>query len=246
MLPRIDQPMKTYDLYLESGPKHMKTMVHVLDLLGCVATGPTTETALEATPDSIRAYLRLMTAAGQRADPDAAFSTRVAEHITEGTWLGNGSPYVAFGPDLDPVSAKDISTLVARYNAMREMLASWAESRTARQLEAAKSGSRSARKILAHVAGSGGGYLSPVVGGAKGFSALHSAIERGEAPLPEGIRRVAAMCTEIVRATTPSQRSAVIERPKEIRTLRKALRRMLEHDFEHLLELSRMPGGPSW
>jgi hypothetical protein len=36
----------------------------------------------------------------------------------------------------------------------------------------------------------------------------------------------------------------VIQRPKEIRTLRKALRRMLEHDWEHLVELSRRPGGP--
>ena len=238
--------MKTYDLYLESGPKRMKTMVHVLNLLGCVATGPTTDAALEATPDSIRAYLRLMTAAGQRADPDAAFNTNVAQHITEGIWLGNGSPYVTFGPDLEPVTAKDISTLLARYNAMRELLASWAESRTPKQLDSAKSGSRTARTILLHVAGSGGGYLSPVVGGTKGFSALHSAVERAEVPLPDGIRRVAAMCTEIVRATTPEQRKAVIKRSKEIRTLRKALRRVLEHDFEHLLELSRMPGGPSW
>jgi hypothetical protein len=29
-----------HDLYLESGPKRRKTMVHVLDLLGCVAVGP--------------------------------------------------------------------------------------------------------------------------------------------------------------------------------------------------------------
>ena len=27
--------MKTYELYLESGPKHMKTMVHVPELLAC-------------------------------------------------------------------------------------------------------------------------------------------------------------------------------------------------------------------
>lgn len=238
--------MRTYGLYLESGPKHMKTMVHVLDLLGCVATGQTTDAALEATPDSMRAYLRLMAAAGDHVDPDAPFKTRVVEHITEGIWLGNGSPYVTYGPDLEPVTAKDIGALLARHHAMRELLASWAESRTAKQLDSLESGSRSARKILLHVAGSGGGYLSPVVGGTKGFSALHSAIERGEVPVAEGIRRAGGMCAEVVRGTTPEQRRAVVKRPKEIRTLRKALRRMLEHDFEHLLELSRMPGGPSW
>ena len=46
--------MTEYALYLESGPKHKKTMVHVLGLLGCIAQGPTTEAALEAAPQAIR------------------------------------------------------------------------------------------------------------------------------------------------------------------------------------------------
>ena len=93
-----------YLLYLESGPKRRKTMVHVLDLLGCIANGPTTEEALEATPEAIRAYLRFLRRHGEAVDPEAAFDTKVAEHITEGEWLGNGSPSVLFGPDLRPVS----------------------------------------------------------------------------------------------------------------------------------------------
>ena len=32
--------MVEYKLYVESGPKRRKTMVHVFSLLGCVATGP--------------------------------------------------------------------------------------------------------------------------------------------------------------------------------------------------------------
>ena len=46
--------MITYDIYLESGPRHKTTMVHVLGLLGCIATGRTTGQALTATPDAIR------------------------------------------------------------------------------------------------------------------------------------------------------------------------------------------------
>lgn len=49
--------MTTYGLYLESDPRRRKTMVHVLDLLGCVAVGPTTDDAPAATPDAIRAFL---------------------------------------------------------------------------------------------------------------------------------------------------------------------------------------------
>jgi predicted RNase H-like HicB family nuclease len=83
-----------YALYLESGPQHRKTMVHVPALLGCIANGPTTEDAIAATPDAIRAYLRFLRRSGEDADPDAAFKTRVEEHVTEAMWLGNGSPYV--------------------------------------------------------------------------------------------------------------------------------------------------------
>lgn len=236
--------MKTYDLYLESGPKHMKTMVHVLGLLGCVATGPKTDAALEAVPEAIRAYLRVMAGAGEKVDADSSFKTKIVEHVTEGMWLGNGSPYITFGPDLAPMTPKEIETLLARYHAMREAMASWAESRTAKQLESAKSGSRSARKILLHVTPGAGGYLSPVVGGAKGFSATQAAAERGAITIQDALRRIDSMAADVVRHTSAEQRRAVIERPNETRTLRKALRRMLEHDFEHLMELSRLVGGP--
>ena len=74
--------MTTYDLYLESGPRRRKTMVHVLDLLGCVAVGPTTDDAIAATPEAIRAYRRFLCRHGEDIDPDAPFDTRVAEHIT--------------------------------------------------------------------------------------------------------------------------------------------------------------------
>ena len=55
----------TYALYLESGPQRRKTMVHALDLLGCVAVGPTTDAALAATPAAIRAYLRFLARHGE-------------------------------------------------------------------------------------------------------------------------------------------------------------------------------------
>src|SRR5262249_20971480 len=96
--------MTTYSLYLESGPRRRKTSVHVLDLLGCVAVGPTTEGALAATPDAIRAYRCFLHRHGETVAPDAPFGTRVVEHVTEGMWLGNGSPYLVFGPDLEPVT----------------------------------------------------------------------------------------------------------------------------------------------
>ena len=102
--------MTVYDLYLESGPRRRKTMVHVLDLLGCVAVGHTTAEAIAATPDAIGAYRRFLHRHGEPVNPDAPIETRVAEHVTKGEWLGNGSPYLVFGPDLDPVTDEEIET----------------------------------------------------------------------------------------------------------------------------------------
>jgi hypothetical protein len=236
--------MTTYDLYVESGPQHRKTMVHVLGLLGCVATGPATEAALEATPAAIRAYLRFLKRIGEHVDPQAPLSTRIAQHIAEtAIFIGQGSPYITFEPDLEPVSEAEIETFLARFRCMREDLAAWVETQSDKRLDAKPQGGRSARGVLLHVM-SVGGYLSAALGGAPGFGTVQGKAERGEISLAEGLRTVAALAAERVRAATPEQRRAVLQRQKDVRTLRKALRRTLEHDWEHLAGLSRRPGGP--
>ncbi len=239
----------TYALYLESGPKRRKTMVHALDLLGCVAVGPTTEAALAATPEAIHAYLRFLARHGERQAQgalDAPFEARVVEHITEGAWLGNGSPYLIFEPDLEPVSAAEIDTYTERLRWLCGELADWAATQTPEQLNATPAqGGRTARSILLHVLGAQGGYLAAAQGSAPGFSALASAAERGERDLPDALRQSAEMASARAHATTPEERAAVRELPAGPRTLRKALRRMLEHAWEHLAELGRRPGGPT-
>ena len=126
---------------------------------------------------------------------------------------------------------------------MREELAAWVETQSDKQLDAKPQGGRPARGVLLHVM-SVGGYLSASLGGAPGFGTVQGKAERGEISLAEGLRTVAALAAERVRAATPEQRRAVLQRPKDVRTMRKAIRRTLEHDWEHLAELSRRPGGP--
>jgi predicted RNase H-like HicB family nuclease len=237
--------MTTYDLYLESGPKKKKTMVHVFDLLGCVVTGPTTDEAIAATPDAIRAYLRFLRRHGESVDPEAKFELRIAEHITEGEWLGNGSPYIIYKADVEPVTAPEIEILLGRFHCLSDELATWSESIDDQQLdETPKEGGRPERAILLHVLGATGSYLSSALGSAKGFGAIHGAAERGEIPLSVALRKSDELVSTRVRATSKEERSAVRQLPAGPRTLRKALRRMLEHPWEHLMELSRRPGGP--
>lgn len=237
--------MTTYGLYLESGPRHRKTMVHVLDLLGCVAVGPTTDDALAATPDAIRAYLGMLHRLDEPVDPSEPFDIRVVEHITEGQWLGNGSPSIAFGPDLEPITEAEIETFLRRFLWMRETLSEWAASQTDEQLDAQPAtGGRTARAILLHVLGATGGYLSLALGSARGFSAIQGAAERGELSFPDALRRSGALGEERLLATPPEQRTTVRHRPSGPMTVRKGVRRLLEHEWEHLAELARRPGGP--
>jgi predicted RNase H-like HicB family nuclease len=237
--------MITYDLYLESGPRRRKTMVHVLDLLGCVAVGPTTEEAVDVTPEAIRAFLRFLRRHGEAADPDAPLAMRVVEHVTEGEWLGNGSPYLTFDRDLDPIMDEEVETYLRRFEWLSEDLATWAATRTDAQLDASPAGGgRPARAILLHVLGAQGSYLSVALGGAPGFGRVHGAAERGELDLATALRRTVPLAIERVGATTPEERNAVRQLTSRSYTLRKALRRMLEHTWEHLAELSRRPDGP--
>ena len=74
-----------YSLYLESGPRMKTTMVHVPELLGCVANGPTTESALEAAADEIRHYLRFLARHDEEADPNAAFETATRRPVSRST-----------------------------------------------------------------------------------------------------------------------------------------------------------------
>jgi hypothetical protein len=95
------------------------------------------------------------------------------------------------------------------------------------------------------VIGPTGPYLASALGGAPGFGRVAGAAERGEMALADALRLTADLADERVRATTPAERAAVRDLPSGPRTLRRALRRMLEHPWEHLAELSRRPSGPA-
>ena len=142
--------MKTYNLYLESGPQHKKTLVHVLELLGCNVQGSTTDEAIQAAPETISAYLRFLKRMGDNVDPNAPFKTRVAQHVIgPGSAIGMDSSRITFDPDLKPVTAREIETYIGRYKSMREELATWVESQSGKQLDAApKAGGRPAHLPL--------------------------------------------------------------------------------------------------
>jgi uncharacterized damage-inducible protein DinB/predicted RNase H-like HicB family nuclease len=236
--------MRTYALYLESGPKKKKTMVHVVELLGCVAKGPTTDEALAATPDAIRACLRFLKRHGEKVDPDAPFTTTVAEHVTEGQWLGNGDPALVFQPDLGPLTVKNTQTYVQRLEWTRAEVVQRVSGLTHAQLEADPgSKGRSIRAMLEHMLESEHVYLSSI-GKIEGLPAPGTIVQKREGDLMHWMGHVRKIEVERIWSLTPEERSNVVQHWKQTWTARKALRRMLEHEWEHLIELCERLGKP--
>src|SRR5262249_61510189 len=115
------------------------------------APRPSPKDALAAPPDAIRPSPRFPRRHCEAVDPDAPFTTQVAEHITQGQWLGNGSPYLVFGPDLEPLTDEEIATFLGRFRGLREEMASWAATLTDEQLDALpEGGGRTTRAVLLH------------------------------------------------------------------------------------------------
>jgi uncharacterized protein with von Willebrand factor type A (vWA) domain len=90
-----------------------------------------------------------------------------------------------------------------------------------------------------------GGFLSAALDGVSGFSRIERLAQRGELPIDEALLQVEQLAATRIRATTAEERRRLVQRANDQRTLRKAIRRILEHDWEHLAELARRPGGPT-
>lgn len=230
----------TYRLYLDHGPKRKTTMVHVIDLMGCIANAATTEEALEQTPDAIRRFAGFLAAHGDAVDPDAPFETTIAEEVTEGVWLGQG--VVVFGPDRDPISRTELARLVVRHGWIREATLDLVGDMSPRKLAAKPAKGRPIEAILHHVYGADGGYLSSGLATNRAYNKLGREAEAGQVDVREALAEGARLFADDLCAATPAQRKAVIPRGQQIGSMTRTLRRALEHGWEHLRELERRLG----
>lgn len=231
--------MQIYKLYLESGPRKKKTMVHALDLVGCIAKGSTTDEALGRTPEAIRAYLRFLKRHGQAVDPNVEFETIVAEHVTEGEWLGNGDPALVFQPDLEPLTLEDAERYIQRSQWLRAEVVALVCGLTFEQVEAEQlTKDRSIRAMLEHMLDSEYFYVS-TLGKIRGLPGIGTIVEKRQGDLLDWMSHVRTLEIERIRSLAEDERSRPIVHWKRTWTARKVLRRMLEHEWEHLVELSQ-------
>jgi len=229
--------MQMYKLYLESGPRHKKTMVHVLELLGCIANGPSTELALEKTPQAISDFLRFLHQHGDEVDPDEYFQTEITDHVTEGVWLGNGDPSIVYKPDLDALRPIDTERYIQRLEWMHVDVLELVSPLSDEQMMAKPhSKGRSIQEILEHILKSEYAYMY-AFGRIEGLPASGSIVTKREADLLDWIGYVRLREYERLRSLNQEERSQPFIHWKYTRTARKVIRRMLEHQWEHLVEI---------
>jgi len=235
--------MIEYSLYLESGPRRQKTMVHLLDLLGCTTRGSTTEQALYAVPMAIHDFLSFLKVHGENTDPQAAFTTKIATHIMEGNWLGNGDPTSGFLPDFQPLNVDALYGYQQRLSWMQGSILNMIQDLTPEQLHNKPSdGSRTIAHILEHLAESHAVYLRYLTGSVDDMADRLKIIQSKPSDLPAALINFWGITSARLRSLTPSEREMSVPHGQVTWTARRALRRMLEHSWEHLDEISHRLG----
>jgi predicted RNase H-like HicB family nuclease len=230
-----------YPLYVESGPRRMHTMVHVFSLLGCTAQGPTTQQALKATPHAIRQFLCFLQDHGAMVDAEAPFTTVVKEHVIKGPSSGKDRQPDGFSPDFESLRLDELRLFVGRLHWLRDELAALLERCKPEQWTEKPARSRSLVRIAEHIAEASSTYLCDSVGTVDGLTeALHAV--HGRHGDVTALRHLWAIDEARWNTLSAVERAQAFRHGQQTWTVRRGLRRALEHEWEHLQELRQRTG----
>lgn len=230
--------MPAYKLYAESGPQRKKTLVHVLDLLGCVVQADTTDEAIAAAPDAIQAYLRYLRRHGEKVDPTAKIETRLAEHNTEGMFSGQA----LWPQDLKPLAPGALMRYVRWLEWSRADLLGLVKEIDDKALRAKPVAGRSLRDILLHVLDADKSYVYGLVGPLKAMGEPTNAADRGDLDLRVALKEARAAAVARLKVLTPAERSKIRKGGQSTYSAHRVIRRMLEHEWEHRREIAARLG----
>ena len=225
-----------FDIYLESGPQFRKTWVYVPGLAGCSTVAPTSAEAIEAARAAILERLDFLRGHGEVMPATEPLDLVVADHVIERKFLGFGQG--TFPTDREPMTRDEATQQIRWAGWSREELVAAAQAQP-RPLALKPASGRSTAAILSHVAGSEWSYASATLGTLAGGSAMIAAVERDpedpwaalESEREKLIVRLAAMTDEeLARIDNRGE-------GKPVRSVRRMMRRLLEHEWEHVREL---------
>jgi uncharacterized damage-inducible protein DinB/predicted RNase H-like HicB family nuclease len=230
--------MTTYGLLLESGPQRKRTFITVPALPGCVSNGPTTDEAVAAAPEAIRDFLRLLARHGEAVDPEQEIEVRVDRHVTDNKWVGFGIEVEA---DLEPLTREELEPQLRWAEWMREEMLELLEGVSDDEFARKPAKGRPIRQIVEHVFGAEYGYVRRFgkIEGVKGPGNVE-AMSRGE--LMDWMAYVRERELDRLRALTEEELSEVAQAGSQVKTARAYLRKLLAHQWEHLVEIRERLG----
>lgn len=224
---------KPYELLVETGPQHKSTLVHVPELLGCVVYERTMEDAVGSTPRMIETYVASLRRHGEKIAMRKPVSTRIAELSEKGGFIGMAE----FAIDFDPVTPAEVIRYARWLDWSRDDLLKEVADLPRPQLETKPAKGRPIRQILEHVLSADRAYVYAAFGVTKSVGEPTNAALRGALDLRVALRGARLAGIERLRAASPDERTRVRRGGQSLHTLRRMLRSMLEHEWEHRQEI---------
>ncbi len=210
----------------------------MLELVGCVANGKTSDAAVAASPEAIRAYLGYLRRHDEKVDPTAKFETRIAEHNTEGLFSGQA----IVPPDLRPLAPGDLARYLRWLEWSRDDLLALVKGIDDRRLRTKPAKGRSLHEILLHVLGADKGYVYALVGPLKTMGDPTNAADRGELDLRVALAEARSAAIARLATLTVAERKRVRRSGQSTYSAFRVIRRMLEHEWEHRREIAARMG----
>lgn len=219
-----------------------RCLAHVLDLPGCIVSAPGREEALRRLPDVVREYRTWVARyGGQGLAEDELSEIVVVQEVRDSGPFDPGDAAALFAPDREPVTPEEVERLLALMNASRAELLALVRDLPDEVLDwQPDPNSFSVRNVLRHVGNAEEWYVSRLL---PPESLPTEWATDEDLPLFEFLEMERRTALECLRGLTAGQRSRVFyprewtAHPEEPWTARKVLRRFLEHEREHLLQV---------
>lgn len=236
--------MTIFQIYLEIGAEE-ECLAHALDLPGCVLRGESLAEALEAMPDTIRAYMAWLKRHGETVEEIEPLELRVVETSQGFGPFRRGDRAALFPADLLPPTIEDMEEIYfKRAGYSRQDLLDIVQGLPEHVLDWRKEkGAMTIREILRHIGNAEQWYISRLVPAAT----LPKEWEvDADMPILEFLELERWTALERLRQLSEDELSAITrpthwtKYPEEPWTARKALRRLVEHELEHIAHIHQV------
>jgi GNAT superfamily N-acetyltransferase len=227
-------------VWIETGYEGDRVAGWVPDVPGVLAVAATKERALSAALTTTARVREWLEAHGDEAGIPRIWRPDAAGEMTASRQPGGYEVNATLPPDLRPVTQEDVAVAIRRLGwaredllAMADRLAGFEEARGPLPLDEAR-GERTPEAVLRHVAGAEVWLVGRLPGGGRYDGPLD------EVPVRDALAGSRAWVFERLGMLGLADDAAeTADRHGETWTLRKILRRMQAHGFDHLWELER-------